>query len=127
MGLCLPAQSVCSLYHSNVPLDHGTYPYLHCTYMHYSVCLCSCLVPYSCAVPSNYIPLTCSSLTHLPLSNTTQLPHLVCFLIPIHVSLILCFYLHLFFIFNIFIYSPIALWLWDCFLLFYFTSLLMLK
>jgi len=33
----------------HVPPNHGTYPRLRCTHMHYPIHPCSCLVPYSCA------------------------------------------------------------------------------
>ena len=74
---------MCS-YH--VPPDYRTLSYLCCTYMHYPICSCPCLVPYSCAATSYHIPLTHLSLTHLFPSSIIHLPHLVCFLIPIHIS-----------------------------------------
>ena len=48
----------------HVPPNHRTYPCLHRTHVHYHVRSCTCLVPYSCAMASYHIPLTCSSMTH---------------------------------------------------------------
>jgi hypothetical protein len=48
----------------HVPPSHRTYSHLHCTHVHYPICLCPCLVPYGCAAASYYVPLTHSSLTH---------------------------------------------------------------
>ena len=48
----------------HVPPNHGTYSCLHRTYVHYPICPCPCLVPYSCAEASYHIPLTRSSMTH---------------------------------------------------------------
>jgi hypothetical protein len=47
----------------HVPPNHGTYSCLYCTYVHYSICPCPCLVSYSCATASYHISLTRSSLT----------------------------------------------------------------
>jgi hypothetical protein len=50
----------------HVPLNHRTYPRLHCTHMHYPICPCPCLVPHGCAEASYYVPLAHSSMTHFP-------------------------------------------------------------
>ena len=69
-----------SLTWPHMPLvSHATYPHApsiclqitelilaHCTHVHYPICPCPCLVPYSCAAASYHVPLTCSSMTHLP-------------------------------------------------------------
>jgi hypothetical protein len=70
----------------HVPSNHGTYPCLWCTHMHYPIHPCPCLVPYSCATASHHVPLTHSS----PFS-TIHLPHLICFLLPVHVTDTSCF------------------------------------
>ena len=58
---------------------------VYCTHVHYPICPCSYLVPYSCAEASYHIPLTHSSLTHLSPFSTIQLSHLVYFLTPIYI------------------------------------------
>jgi len=62
---------ICSCY---VPSIHGTYPHLCHTHMHYPICLCSCLVPYGCAVASYHIPLTCLPMTYSSPLRTIHLP-----------------------------------------------------
>jgi len=50
----------------HMPSNHGTHPHLYRTYMHHSICPHPYLVLVSCAKASYHIPMTCSSLTHLP-------------------------------------------------------------
>ena len=48
----------------HVPPNHGTYPHLCCTHVHYLICSCPCLVPYGYAMASYHKPLTRLSITH---------------------------------------------------------------
>jgi hypothetical protein len=75
----------------HVPPNHGTYLCLHCTHMHYPPCPCPYLVPYSCAIASYHISLTCSSMTHSSPFSTIHLPHSAHFLIPVYITATLRF------------------------------------